>query len=231
MNRKMSRRSFLSALAAMAIASTACRAGFLAAEESPNDLDATDTLSRLPAAADGGTTQRQGDDPVAQEEKLLFDFQGQDEAARWVRVNDGVMGGLSQSEMRFTAGGTALFEGTLSLENNGGFASVRTIPTDFALDGYTGLAVQVKGDGRRYMLRLRTDRYLDGPAYESSFDTVAEKWVTVRLPFRDFVPTFRGRRLRNVPALDSADIRQIGFMLADKQAGPFRLEVDWITAY
>ena len=95
---------------------------------------------------------------MAQEGKLIFDFQVQDEAARWVRVNDGVMGGLSQSEMRFTIEGTALFEGTLSLENNGGFASVRTIPDDFALGGYTGLAVRVKGDGRRYMLRLHLDR-------------------------------------------------------------------------
>ena len=120
--------------------------------------------------------------------------------------------------------GTAIFEGTLSLENNGGFASVRTIPDDFGLGGYAGLAIRVKGDGRRYVLRLRTDRYLNGPAYESGFDTVAETWVTVRVPFRDFVPTFFGRRVRNVPALKSADVRQIGLMLADKQAGPFRLE-------
>jgi monofunctional biosynthetic peptidoglycan transglycosylase len=189
-------------------------------------------LNFSPAAGEAGdATTGQGDNRVAQGENLIFDFRGQDEAARWVRVNDGVMGGLSQSEMRFTAQGTALFEGTLSLENNGGFASVRTIPDDFALGGYTGLAVRVKGDGRRYMLRLRTDRYLDGAAYESGFDTVAETWVTVRVPFRDFVPTFRSRRLRNMPAIDGADVRQIGFMLADKQAGPFRLEIDWIKAY
>jgi monofunctional biosynthetic peptidoglycan transglycosylase len=204
---------------------TACRAGLPTA-------DATDGFNISPASAEaGGTTTERGETHMAQEGKPLFDFQGQDEAARWVRVNDGVMGGLSQSEMRFTAEGTALFEGTLSLDNNGGFASVRTIPDDFALGGYAGLSVRVKGDGRRYMLRLRTDRYLDGPAYESGFDTVAETWVTVRVPFRDFVPTFRGRRLRNMPELDGADVRQIGFMLADKQAGSFRLEIDWIRAY
>jgi monofunctional biosynthetic peptidoglycan transglycosylase len=168
---------------------------------------------------------------VAQEGKTLFDFQGKNEATRWVRVNDGVMGGLSQSEMRFTAQGTAIFEGTLSLENYGGFASVRTNPQDYGLGSYAGLAVRVKGDGRRFKLRLRTDDRLDGPAYESDFDTVAETWVTVKTPFRDCVPTFRGRRLRNVPALKGADVRQIGFMIADKQAGPFRLEVDWIKAY
>jgi peptide-methionine (R)-S-oxide reductase len=186
------------------------------------------------AVAENGTKALdagQEEEAVARQEKLLFDFQGQNEAARWVRVNDGVMGGLSQSEMSFTPQGTALFEGDLSLENYGGFASVRTIPGDFGLGGHAGLALRVKGDGRRFKLRLRTDNRLDGPAYESEFETKIDGWVTVEAPFRDFVPTFRGRRLRNAPTLDGAAVRQIGFMLADKQAGPFRLEIDWVKAY
>ena len=168
---------------------------------------------------------------MTRENRTLFDFEGQDEAARWVRVNDGVMGGLSQSEMIFTPQGTALFEGTLSLENDGGFASVRTRPFDLGLGGYEGLAVRVKGDGRRYKLRLRVDDRLDGPAYEADFETTADTWVNIQAPFRDFSATFRGRRLRNAPALDGAATRQIGFMLADKRAGPFRLEIDWVKAY
>ena len=168
---------------------------------------------------------------VTENEKTLFDFTGQDKAARWVRVNDGVMGGLSQSELRFTPHGTAFFQGTLSLENYGGFASVRTTPYDCDLDGYAGLTVRVKGDGHRYKLRLRADDRLDGPAYEADFETEAGTWTVAQIPFADLRPTFRGRRLRNVPALDGAAVRQIGFMIADKQAGPFRLEIDWVKAY
>jgi monofunctional biosynthetic peptidoglycan transglycosylase len=168
---------------------------------------------------------------LSQREKSLFDFQEQNEAKRWVRVNDGVMGGLSQSEMEFTLQGTALFEGILSLENYGGFASVRTTPYDYGLTGYNGLMVRAKGDGRRFKLRVRTDDRLDGPAYELDFDTVADTWITVKAPFREFAPTFRGRRLHNMPTLDGANVRQIGFMVADKQAGPFQLEIDWIKAY
>jgi monofunctional biosynthetic peptidoglycan transglycosylase len=190
------------------------------------------SLNFAPAAEEtaAGPTTGQGGEPVAREEKALFDFQGPNEAARWVRVNDGVMGGLSQSEMHFTPQGTALFEGTLSLENYGGFASVRTKPADLNLGGSTGLVVRVKGDGRRYKLRLRTDNRLDGPAYEADFETVADTWITVQAPFQDFVPTVRGRRLRNAPVLEGAAVRQIGFMLADKRAGPFRLEIDWVKA-
>jgi monofunctional biosynthetic peptidoglycan transglycosylase len=168
---------------------------------------------------------------MAQDEKTLLDFRGPNQAARWVRVNDVVMGGRSQSEMRFTPQGTALFDGVLSLENNGGFASVRTTPHDYGLNGYVGLRVRVKGDGRQFKLRVRTDDRMDGPAYEFHFDTFAGEWTTIQAPFRDFVPTFRGRRLRNVPALEGANVRQIGFLIADKQAGPFRLEIDWINAY
>jgi monofunctional biosynthetic peptidoglycan transglycosylase len=93
------------------------------------------------------------------------------------------------------------------------------------------LAFRVRGDGRSYKLRLRGDNRLDGPAYEADFETVAGTWVTVQVPFSDLRPTFRGRRLRNLPAMEGAAVRQIGLMLADKQEGPFLLEIDWIKAY
>ena len=163
--------------------------------------------------------------------ELVYDFKGQDSTASWVRVNDGVMGGLSQSNLTLTPEGTAVFAGTLSLENHGGFASVRTYPYDFGLGEYEGLAFRVRGDGRGYKLRLRGDDRLDGPAYEADFETVADTWMTVQIPFADLRPTFRGRRLLNRPALEGAAVRQIGFMIADRQEGPFRLEIDWIKAY
>jgi hypothetical protein len=162
---------------------------------------------------------------------LLFDFSREAAAGRWAIVNDGVMGGLSQSTLRLTDEGTALFEGTLSLENYGGFASVRTLPQSYSLDDYEGLVMRVRGDGRRYKLRLRTDRNIDGPAYEADFDTIADTWMDVRIPFRDTTPTFRGRRLANMPALEGKMLAQIGLMIADKKAGDFRLEMAWIRAY
>jgi monofunctional biosynthetic peptidoglycan transglycosylase len=186
-----------------------------------------ETLSKETTTSDDSGRK----DPMAAKEKLIYDFEGQDTAARWVRVNDGVMGGLSQSHLYLTQEGTALFAGTLSLENNGGFASVRTYPADFGLEGYAGLTFRVRGDGRTYKLRLRADDNLDGPAYEADFETAADTWITVQVPFDDLRPTFRGRLLRNQPKLKGAALRQVGFMIADKNPGPFQLEIDWIKAY
>ena len=164
-------------------------------------------------------------------ETLILSFDTADEATRWVRVNDGVMGGLSESELVFTPSGTAFFQGNVSLENYGGFASVRTVPYPYQLGGYEGVALCMRGDGHRYRLRFRTDANHDGIAYQASFDTFPDDWRVVRIRFADCTPTFRGQRVPDAPPLDSSLIQQIGFMIADKQQGPFQLELDWVKAY
>lgn len=164
-------------------------------------------------------------------EKVLFDFSNPAEAAPWIIVNDGVMGGISQSRLRLNEDSTATFSGKVSLENNGGFASVRTRPQDYGLEGYAGMVIRVKGDGNTYSFRLRTDANFDGIAYQTKFETAAGEWQEITLPFADFEPTFRGRTLRNVAPLNPKDIRQIGFLISDKQAGGFELVIDWIKAY
>lgn len=58
--------------------------------------------------------------------QILFDFNGADAAKDWQTVNDGVMGGVSDDKFKITDTKTMEFFGTLSLANNGGFASVRT---------------------------------------------------------------------------------------------------------
>jgi monofunctional biosynthetic peptidoglycan transglycosylase len=168
---------------------------------------------------------------VAEELTTIIDFSSAEGRHRWRIVNDGVMGGLSQSQMKLTAEQTGVFEGTVSLENNGGFASVRTEPADFGLAEFNGLELRFRGDGKRYQLRLRTDQTWDGIAYRTSFETVAREWATVRLDFQEFIPSFRGRRVSDAPALDPARIRQIGFLISDNQEGEFRLELASIKAY
>ena len=108
----------------------------------------------------------------------LIDFES-DLDQPWAVVNDGVMGGRSSSTLRREEQGTGVFEGHLSLENNGGFASVRTELSEGALEGASRLALRVRGDGKRYQLRLRPGRRLDGVDYASAFETVAGQWVIV----------------------------------------------------
>jgi monofunctional biosynthetic peptidoglycan transglycosylase len=151
-------------------------------------------------------------------------------AGDWFVVNDGVMGGLSSSELVDSGEGHSVFRGTLSLENNGGFASVRGLVPAGAMAGYGGVSLRVRGDGRTYQLRLRTDRRFDGVAYRAEFETRAGEWQTVVLPFSEFEATFRGRKPRGAPPLDPAAIGQIGLLIGDKVEGPFELSVEWIRA-
>lgn len=162
---------------------------------------------------------------------MIYDFDSRDQVQNWLIVNDGVMGGVSQSEMIVTPAGTAIFRGNVSLDNNGGFASVRTYPTAYQLADYDGLSLRVKGDGQQYKLRLRTDNYLDAVAYQVDFETQPDTWLNIRVPFTEFVPVYRGYIVSDAPKLDPAKIAQIGFIISNKQAGPFELEIDWIKAY
>ena len=49
--------------------------------------------------------------------------------------------------------------------------------------------------------------------------------------FSAFEPVFRGRRVPDHPPLDPAEVKTLGLLIADKQAGPFRLELEWISGY
>lgn len=149
----------------------------------------------------------------------------------WANVDDVVMGGVSDSAMRLNPDGGATFSGNLSLENSGGFASVRTVLSRRNYSGFDGFRIRVKGDGKRYSFRARNDDRFDGVVYKFDFETVPGEWMEIDLPFAGFIPTFRGRTLDDVPPLDSANIAQIGLLISNRQAGEFRLEVDRIEAY
>ena len=173
----------------------------------------------------------EGSENTIQNEKVLFDFQKSGKVNDWRIVNDGVMGGLSQSEIVLSNSNTAIFQGTVSLENNGGFSSIRTSPRFYKLDGYRGIILRLKGDGKKYQFRLRMNDSFDGISYRYQFKTDINQWIIIRVPFNECVPVFRGRILDNVEPITPKKIQQIGFLIADKQAGPFKLEIDWIKAY
>ena len=148
----------------------------------------------------------------------------------WQIVNDDVMGGVSTSRFVVGTNGVARFSGTLSLENNGGFASVRSEGKLPDLTGHEVLVVRVKGDGRTYQMRVRSE--VDGGAtdYRAEFPTRQGVWTEHRLPLADFVATWRAQTLPDAPPINPARVMSLGFLMADKKAGPFALEIDWVLA-
>jgi len=160
--------------------------------------------------------------------KIILDFCDSQTTSTWSAIDDRIMGGQSQSQPRHIANTGLRFSGRVSLENNGGFASIRSEPGDFNLAGYTGLRLRLRGDGKTYKLSLRTDRFFDGVSYQATITTRRNEWQEVEILFETFAPTHHGIRLTSVPPLDPAGIKSFGFFIADLQAGPFQLDIAWV---
>tara|TARA_B100000941_G_scaffold218523_1_gene161248 strand:- start:221 stop:799 length:579 start_codon:yes stop_codon:yes gene_type:complete len=161
---------------------------------------------------------------TSQGEIMIEDF-SEKSLLNWNIVNDTVMGGRSQARMS-VRDNKAEFMGFLSLANNGGFSSVRAYyPND--LFDINSIVLRVRGDGRKYSFRVRTDNN-SWVSYTQSFDTKKDTWQEVVLDIKDFYPTYRGYSLRNIPKLSDSIIREIGIMISDKIEGNFKIDVDWI---
>jgi NADH dehydrogenase [ubiquinone] 1 alpha subcomplex assembly factor 1 len=178
---------------------------------------------------------------TAQEEKppqskekttnMLIDFTDKKAGYQMNVVNDGVMGGLSQGAIEMTQNDSLLFKGNISLKNNGGFSSFRISGQRWDLSDWKGIEIHVRGDGRSYGLRATTEeRFLrSSVSFTADFKTVKDDWVKLRIPFSAMKASWRGRKLdRN---FDPAQIKGLGIILADKQAGKFALEIKSISAW
>ena len=177
-------------------------------------------------------------------EKTIFDFTNPniDLQETWGAVDDVVMGGVSQSQIRL-AEDRAIFTGIVSTDNNGGFASVRTRnfepPMDLSV--YEGVEIKVTGDGKRYKFITRCEGKWDGVGYCYSFDTIHDYPTTIRIPFKDLIPVFRAKTVREATQFDSARVYSMQLMLSKFEydgelnpkfeAGSFQLEVEYIKAY
>lgn len=164
----------------------------------------------------------------AEENKVLFDFAGADAAKEWQTINDGVMGGVSDGKFKIMDKKTLEFYGTLSLENNGGFASVRTKARKLGLEKGDVLLVRVRGDGREYSMNLHVPRPLVAFSYRSMIHTKKDEWIEVKLPLDKFRATSFGRPVKDAGPVDPQEVNGLGFLLGDKKAGPFKMEVEWI---
>ena len=139
------------------------------------------------------------------------------------------MGGVSLGRLVRGDGG-AVFEGLLSPERGGGFASVRAAIEPGTLDGARRIVVRARGDGRTYELRLFTEGVEPGVSYAASFETAAGEWTEHALPLEAFRAVRRGRPVTGAPALRAEDVRGVGLLLAGGQFGEFRLELASLDA-
>lgn len=135
----------------------------------------------------------------------------------WDYVADTVMGGVStgRATQEVVDGRDAIrLTGAVSLDNNGGFVQIAfdlTAGAVFDASAFAGIALDVRGNGETYDLRLRTDA-LTRPwqSFQTAFIAPAE-WTTIQLPFTAFAPH------RTEATFDPARLRRVGILAIGRE--------------
>ncbi|WP_238990964.1 CIA30 family protein [Flavobacterium sp. LMO6] len=156
---------------------------------------------------------------------IIFDFNKSSSISNWKIIDDGVMGGLSQGRFSINNDGNGVFEGAISLENNGGFSSVRHTFNKINVNSESIVRIRLKGDGKAYQFRIK-DKNESYFSYITTFQTSGE-WQTIDIKLTDLYPSYRGRRL-NLPNFNNDSFEEIVFLIGNKKNESFKLLLDKI---
>lgn len=150
---------------------------------------------------------------LAQAEESIMEL-----TPNWEYVADTVMGGVSrgQATPEEIDGRAAIrLTGTVSFDNNGGFVQIAFDVQDdgapFDASAWTGLKLDVLGNGEVYDLRLRTDQITrPWQSFRTEF-TAPAIWRTITIPFSDLT------QHRTEVAFDPARLRRIGILAIGRE--------------
>ncbi len=170
--------------------------------------------------------------PQKMNDPLVFDFGEGKDFGRWSIINDGVMGGLSESKAQLNDD-AVLFSGTVSLKNNGGFVSLRGPMGYYDLSEYSFCEIRYKSDtDRKFELLIEKETPFYLPKYRKKFGEKSEDWQTLKIPLRELEISRMGNTMaEGIDPKELAGIKRIGFILADKQEGSFELWIDYLKFY
>ncbi|WP_413702006.1 CIA30 family protein [Psychromonas sp. KJ10-10] len=154
---------------------------------------------------------------------VKMDFADVNARQNWRVSNDNVMGGLSKGGIELSIG-KVIFNGDISLENNGGFSAVFHA-VEPMIENLNHIMLDFLGDGNCYQMRLVANNHGKIIYYYHEFTTQSNEQQKVILNLADFQATFRGKKIIGAPKVVSQNIEEIGFLLTKKQAGPFSLSL------
>jgi len=156
---------------------------------------------------------------------LTIGFEEGENGRNWRVVNDGVMGGLSQGKATATEEGVR-FKGSISLKNNGGFASFRAPYAERDLSAYSQIRMKVRGKGISFAFTLETAQQFYLPNFKHPIEVSGEDWQEIILPLKDFKAYQLGRPLGyGLEKSDLEEIIRIGIISDEKREGPFEIEL------
>ena len=162
-------------------------------------------------------------------ELVVFDERSE-AATDWQPIGDPIMGGCSEGKLVVSSDGFAEFRGTVRADNGGGFASIkRDLPVPVDASGFEGIELLAKGDGRTYKIGLRNTTNRNRVVFQQSFAPEANVWTRIRLPFGQFVPTWRGRVVPDAEPLNCSELASLSVFVSGGQYGDFQLGMkNWV---
>ncbi|WP_339883109.1 CIA30 family protein [Polaribacter vadi] len=155
----------------------------------------------------------------------IFEFSKQSNISSWKVVDDVVMGGVSSGNFEINEEGNGLYTGEISLENNGGFSSLRYRFDKINVEKFSKVILKIKGDGKKYQFRVK-DNFQNYYSYIQTFET-SKEWEFVEINLSDMYPAFRGRNL-DMSNFSSNEIEEIALLIGNKKEESFRLEISKI---
>ncbi|MEL7161642.1 MAG: CIA30 family protein [Bacteroidota bacterium] len=161
-------------------------------------------------------------------ELVLFDFN--QDATAWRTQDDTVMGGRSDGHFTITDEGHGRFWGDVSLENNGGFSSIRyRFDEPIDVSERVAFSLRLRGDGKEYAFRVKS-AYDQRYYHQARFKTKGDgEWETITIPFASMQPVFRGRSL-DLPNYAGESAAEFQLLIGNKKAESFEILLDVIEA-
>jgi len=156
---------------------------------------------------------------------IIVDFSLKSKTSSWKVVDDVVMGGVSKGNFKINKNGNGFYFGEVSLENNGGFSSLRYRFEEINCTKFSKVILRIKGDGKNYQFRIK-NKYSNYYSYISTFST-SGNWESIEINLKEMYPAFRGRKL-DMANFSSETIEEIAILIGNKKPQNFQLEIDKI---
>ena len=169
----------------------------------------------------------------ASEQSLVFDFGNtSDRVQNWVLISDNIMGGISKASVKYTDN-TVILQGDISLDNFGGFASLKTKFKAIDLSSYSGIKIRYKAVNQRFAFTLEETQNWTRPNYKKEFTSnKQDSWEIATINFKDFKEYVIGEPTGDYMNLESLrNILRLGIISIEKKEGPFSLEIDYIEFF
>ena len=162
--------------------------------------------------------------------QLIFNFNHNANITDWKIVDDVVMGGRSNGQFKIDSDGNGIFSGDVSVENNGGFSSVRYQFEKINTTKESKVIIRLKGDGKEYQFRIKNNRNTYY-SYITNFKTSGD-WENIIINLKDLYPSFRGQTM-NIPNFAGNSIEEIVFLIGNKKNESFtlvldKIEIEWL---